>query len=439
MSSEAIRPSSLDGIKRLAKSIKLERGVQHAGALDYAAQAAGFQNFRHADNVLRTVPKQERPRPGYRIFLTSYWKERKGSASGRETLAISLSAPWSDLITSQQLQNQRALADFCAEGPDHLARKHLLSSQSEARSAVCAAARALNFMDATKLRPTKSYSRAFPAGSSKDPIPGRDHCSTWYDRETKRYLFVDEPYESAVASKAPERDAWAKRHGYTIIKAQWAGMYAPDIGSRLYLLADEAKGIPLAPIAASLDKLPPPIVESAWNGESAPMQPFFVSPGAIAKAEATKHKPKPPRKSNGQRNSVGYIQAFVGPQRRPKGRMPIEAHAEVGRLLKSVLAETYHRKGVYNRINAIRSELDEWTQCEYNHAELPNDRFFELYYRESDATYARSLNEAERSGHQASLLEAKTILISHYPDCSPLNSLLKKIDAAVKSLQMWGS
>jgi len=33
--------------------------------------------------------------------------------------------------------------------------------------------------------------------------------------------------------------------------------------------------------------------------------------------------------------------------------------AEVGRLLKSVLVTTYHRKGVYNRVNAIRSELDE--------------------------------------------------------------------------------
>ncbi|MNY61167.1 hypothetical protein D3C86_1978170 [compost metagenome] len=60
------------------------------------------------------------------------------------------------------------------------------------------------------------------------------------------------------------------------------------------------------------------------------MAPFFVSPGAIAKAEAAKNKLKVPRSSSSQRNSVGYVQTFVGPQRRPKGRMPIEMHAECG-------------------------------------------------------------------------------------------------------------
>ena len=99
MSSEAIRPSTLDGIKRLAKSLKVERGIQHVRALDDAAQAAGFQNFRHASNVLQAAaPKAERPRPGYCTFLTAYWKDREGGGSGRETLTIWLSAPWAELI-----------------------------------------------------------------------------------------------------------------------------------------------------------------------------------------------------------------------------------------------------------------------------------------------------------------------------------------------------
>ena len=175
MSSEAIRPSTMDGIKRLAKSIKVERGIQHTQALDAAAQVAGFQNFGHAGNVLRAVPKMGHFQPGHRVFLTSYWKDRDGGATGRETLSIWLSVPWADLITVLQLQNHRALADFRAEGPDHLAREHLQSSQSAAQRAVCAAARALHFMDATKLRPSKSHSRAFPGGRSSNAVPGRDH------------------------------------------------------------------------------------------------------------------------------------------------------------------------------------------------------------------------------------------------------------------------
>ena len=437
MSSEAIRPSTLDGIKRLAKSLKTERGIRHVRALDDAAQVAGFQNFRHASNVLSAVPRPERPRPGHRTFLSAYWKDREGGASGRETLTIWLSAPWGELVTPLQFQNHRALVNFHAEGPDHLARESLLRTQSEARRAICAAARALHFMDATKLRPSKSHSRAFPGGRSSNAIPGRDHYSIWYERETKRYLFVDEPYEKAVESKVQEREAWAKQHGFAIVKPEWAGMYAPDVGSRLYLVADATKGIPLQPIAAALDNLPAPILEEAWDGESSPMLPFFVSPGAIAKAKTAKEKPKTPRKSSGQRNSVGYVQTFVGPQRRPNGRMPIEAHAEVGRLLKSVLGATYHRKGAYNRVNAIRSELDEWAQREYNHAELPDEQFFELYYHESGTTFSRSLTEAERERHVESLAQAKKLLSKHYPDCPPLRSLLKKLDAAAKSLHSW--
>ncbi len=437
MSSEAIRPSTLDGIKRLAKLLKVERGIKHLRALDDAAQAAGFQNFRHASNVLRTVSKPGLSRPAHRLYLTAYWKDREAGASGRETLTISLSTPWNGLITPLQLQNHRALVNLRVEGPDHLVGGHLHSTQSEARRAACAAARALHFTDATKLRPSKSHSRAFPGGQSSNAVPGRDHYSVWYDRETKRYLLVDEPYEMTVERLAQEREAWAKRNGFTIVKPEWAGMYAPDIGSRLYLIADEAKGIPLQPIADALNKLASPIVEVTWDGESAPMMPFFVSPGAIAKASAAKDKPKPPRKPSGQRNSVGYVRTFIGPQRRPNARMPIDAHAEVGRLLTSVLSATYYRKGVYNRIDAVRSELDEWAQCEYSHAELPNDQFFALYYNQSGSELSRSLSDAERARHIESLAYVKKRLSEHYPDCPPLRALLKKVDAGLKSLQSW--
>ncbi len=439
MSREAIRPSTLDGIKRLAKSLKHERGIQHTRALDESARLAGFQNFRHASKALANGAEPEQQHPGHRIFVTVYWKDREAGRDGRETLSCLLSQPWSELITPSQLQNHRALINFRSEGPDHLARQHLVHSQSQARRAACAAVRTLRFMDATKLRPSKSHSRIYPGGRSSNAIPGRDHHSIWYDRESKRYLFVDEPYEAAAESKAAERTAWAQLHGYVIAKPKWAGMYNPDGGSRLYLIADREKGVPLKPIVDALDQLPSPVVEATWDGESAPTRPIFVSQGTVAEAEARKRAPKSTQSTSGQRNTTGYIQTFVGPRRRPKGKMPIEAHAEVGALLKSVLVASYHRKGVYNRINAVRSELDEWTQREYSHDELPNERFFDLYYRESGATFSRSLALAERERHIDSLNRVKQMLRSHYPDCPPLRSLLNKVDAAVKSLQTWAS
>jgi len=437
MSSEAIRPTTLEGIKRLAKSLKVERRVQHVQALDVASQAAGFQNFHHASNALRTGPAPEQEIHGYRVFLSAYWEQRESGASGRETLTIWLSSPWTNLITPLQLKNHPALAGFRKDGPDHFVHERQQNSQSHARNYVCAAARVFHFMDATKLRPSQGYSRVFPGGDFINAIPGHDHDSVWYDPKTRRYLFADEPYEGAAEGRKPEREAWAKRHGFVIVKPEWAGMYAPDLGSRLYLVTDKTKGIPLSTVAASLNMLPSPIVESTWNGESAPMKPFFVSPGTAAKAAAVKDKPQAPHKLNGQRNSVEYVQTLVGPRRRPVGRMPIESHAEAGRLLKSVLVVAYNRKGVYKRINSIRCELDEWVQREYSDNELPSEQFNKLYYKETGATFSRSITESERKSHAESLAQVKKILGKHYPDCSPLRTLLKKVDAAVGSLTSW--
>lgn len=436
MSSEAIRPTTLAGIKRLAKSLKVERGIQHVQALEVASQAAGFQNFRHASNSLRTGPAPEQEVHVDRVFLTAYWVQRESGTSGRETLTIRLSSPWTNLITPLQLKNHSALAGFRKDGPDHLVHERQQNSQSHARNYVCAAARVFYFMDATKLQPSQGYSRVFPGGNSINAIPGHDHDSVWYDPKTRRYLFADEPYEGAAEGRKPEREAWAKQHGFVIVKPEWAGMYAPDIGSRLYLVADKTKGIPLSQVAAALNMLPAPIDESTWSGESAPMKPFFLSPGTADKA-AVKNKPQTPHKLNGQRNSVEYVQTLVGPRRRPVGRMPIESHAEAGRLLKSVLVVAYKRKGVYKRINSIRCELDEWAMREYSNDELSVEQLNKLYYQESGTTLSRSITESERKHHAESLAQVTKILGKHYPNCSPLRTLLKKVDAAVKSLTSW--
>ena len=117
--------------------------------------------------------------------------------------------------------------------------------------------------------------------------------------------------------------------------------------------------------------------------------------------------------------------------------MPVEVHAAVGSLLKWVLAVSYHRKGVYNRVDAIRSELDEWTQREYNYDELPNEQFFDLYYHGTESSFARSITAEERDRHVASLTRVREILVEHYPECPPLRSLMTKVSAAVSSLQGW--
>jgi hypothetical protein len=57
------RPSSIGGIKRLAKELKVKRGLQHARALDEAARLAGYANFAHARRALSDSRVQGRGTP----------------------------------------------------------------------------------------------------------------------------------------------------------------------------------------------------------------------------------------------------------------------------------------------------------------------------------------------------------------------------------------
>jgi len=43
-----VKPTTLEGVKRLAKQIKKDTGVTHSAALEEAAKAAGYENYQAA-------------------------------------------------------------------------------------------------------------------------------------------------------------------------------------------------------------------------------------------------------------------------------------------------------------------------------------------------------------------------------------------------------
>lgn len=439
MSNTSVRPTSLEGIKRLAKSIKSSVGVKHQQALDMASHQGGFQNFRHARNSLAGTSSPVAV--AHPTFLTAYWRHADGT-SGRETLQIALNAPWGDLLKKSELRFVRSLGSFRSEGPDHLAVTHVLRSQIAARGAVCYAARVLQFVDATRLRPSSSHTRGYPKGRPYHfRVPAQDHVGVWFD-ENHRYLIADEPYDEAAEKAISDRQSWCSTHGYAQKKPAWPGMHNPHGGTRLYLLSSKAEGIPLEAVVDALDKLPAPPSELDWQGESAPRLPWFVSPGAIAvadaEAEAKEQAKQRAARKRGKSNSVGYHWTMVGPARRPNAAMPIDAHTEIGRLLKEILAVSFRRKGVYNRVDGIRSELDEWAQREYSPSQLSNDDFFALYYHDCPPPKdIRSPSDEERKRYLAGLAKVKKLLARHYPDCPPLRAMLKRVDFAMSSFQTW--
>lgn len=427
-----IRPTTLDGIKRLATLIKRAQKVTHSNALDLVSISAGFQNFRHARNSLSCSPALALP--SFAIYVTAYWRNMAAGSSGRETLTIALTSAPESLVESRYLPLHRAFARFRIEDRNHLEHSELLDTQSSARRSICAAARALQFMQGTGLVPSKGHSRAYPGGDPTNSVPGCDHYSIWYQRESKRFVFVDEPYDDGV-HQDPRRAAWALKFGQTIIRPSWPGMYFPDGGSQIYLIADTKKGADVAALGTALDRMPAPIVEADWNGESAPATPRFINPSwrlniAPAKDVAT-------RSHVLNRNSVGYVQTLVGPRQKPNTTMPVGAHSRVGELIKSVMVISIKRKGVYSRLNSVRCELDEWAQEE--HVELPNDQFLNLYYHERGMSFFKDIPAVERVRSLENLHEAKQILAANYPESRPLRSVLAKLDLAIKSMSTWKS
>jgi len=297
--SNAVRPSTLGGIKSLAKELKIELGIPHFQALDRASVQAGYQNFRHAQNFLVGQHSDAAPQAEHLVFVTAYWRDRETNKRGRETLVIRLKSQWTELIDASALPKHSRASNFYGVQSNHIECRAMLNSQSAARRRVCQAVRLLQFMDATQLRPSDAFSRAFPGGTSVAPLPASDHATVWYDRRSKRFLVADEPYEAAIKHPSAARAAWAERHGFVIARPHWPGMYNPDGGCQLYLVSHTEKGVPLTPIVASLDALPPPVTEETWSGESASDSPLFSPPegqplGTTKSARASKAVTKRP-------------------------------------------------------------------------------------------------------------------------------------------------
>ncbi|WP_044552277.1 MULTISPECIES: DUF5623 domain-containing protein [Mesorhizobium] len=430
MSKTDIQPSSIEGIKRLAKAISKRDSISHSKALDTASQASGFGNFQHARRSL-TACSAEAGSTRQAVYISTFWRDGLTGASGRETIRVFLSTPLDELIKPSQYRYAHKLGRFRRHASDHVVDEYRPDSASAALERACGAARVLQFMDITGLQPSKADVERGAVYSAR--LPGRDHGSVWYDPVAKHHVGADEPYAASVPSKIAERDAWARQHNWSLARPEWAGMYYPE-GCELYLYADTSKGYSLDRLLKALSKAPSPIVPANCDRVAVEGHVPFVTPGERAEAEAklarnVQRKAPAPR---GPKTTVEYRLPLSGQRRRrPKAAMPVDAHARIGTLLKSVLTDTRARAGVYKRVDAVRSELDDWVQCEHDRAAMPDAVFFDLYYGEN------SIEGKPKAGEQhiENLRLAQSVLMQHYPDCAPLRELIGKIDLAVRSLE----
>lgn len=134
----ALRPSSIEGIKRLADRIQRDEAIQRAEALERASRSAGYSNYAHARRSLADSLVPERPR--HDIHITAYWHDLPTGETGRETLVIVVDHRLDERIDRSQFANNRHLLSFRRKESDHVDGKQVFGDQRTARKAVCGAA-----------------------------------------------------------------------------------------------------------------------------------------------------------------------------------------------------------------------------------------------------------------------------------------------------------
>jgi hypothetical protein len=426
MLKEAIRPTTIVGIKRLANQHKKTAGISHREALDFASRKAGYQSFDHARRILGS--NDNVTGDGHSLFLSYYWFDRKPYRAGRETIEIRLSRPLSEICGRDGLREGRVTAGMRLVTPDHLVHDFLAESQDYARGELCKLARSLRFMEATGLQPC-SWRRAREAMPDReDELPGKDHGTEWHDPRTGHVVLLDEPYSAAVVS--PERAAWAARNGWHLQASSWPGIYSPS-ACALFVAAKADSDLDFASLMARIDGLAPPVTAEAWPGVSVLGHETFLSPMAITPQDKRRSRAKGTIYQVSSKTTVPSS-ARWNARRKPVGALGRDTHLEAGRMIMALLYSASKPYAVNKRFETLRCTLEDWLGMETRDEDMSRREFLDAYYGAFDKDDPLVAEAESSDGVIAMLAKLRAMLTEAYPDCAPLRRLTGRIDTAVK-------
>lgn len=417
-----IRPSTLDGVKKLAKKIRRERNITHTEALEDASRQAGYENFMHAKHQFEAVSAHR----GCSIYLSVHWRaphERNGEPrpngprAGCEILCVKLSRPLSEIVAKHRVSRGRGLCGFRMEYEDHLEHLTDVWGQDEARETLLTAVRGLRFMEATGLQPvsTKRYDDLLQTLKN---MPGLDHASHWFDPTTNGYVHLDEPY----TDHSEERQHWLVRNNLQAVSPKWEGIHSP--GRCLpHLVSPD--GALLHRVAGALAKVQPMSEPGTWPPETGPYSEDFFSPKR--QADEKSRRPRPGPSWCEHKGATPYGGAPGVPSRwRPTKPMSFNLHQKLALLMRSLCVGFSGR--VDKKLSTARSRLEDWLISE--HENLHGDAVHHLYYDSSIVPVCKT--DAERL---AALTAARAIVVCGYDECKPRRALLAAIDSAISEMR----
>lgn len=426
MLNENIQPSTIGGIKRLAKQVKKANDVSHLEALDIAAKRALFENFAHARNQLQ---KSNITKSGYQLFFTVYWYDRGSNQTGREVLEIELSLPLLEIASKSELKKSNYLSWFRLTSPDHFVSDDVSHSKEEARNKICKASRVLKFIEATGLKPTRDWEATYPNRDHNNKLPKSDHSTDWYDPDTGQFILIDEPYLKPIVDG--ERAEWAKRHNWHLQASTWAGMYYPGM-SNMFVSTDASTGYDFKGLMTKIDKMPHPVTIDDWAGISSEGHDTFFSPLCITSQE----KKRAIAKGTIYRTSSSKtmpMRSWDAPdnERRPNAVMSIDSHQIAARLIKAIEQSPVKPVSVNTQLRSIKSKLEDWFFSE--HERDVTDKMDLFYYGNIDRNDP-FVSQAHLPKGVINLLKTlKDQLVDSYVDCEPLRVMVRKLDTSIKS------
>lgn len=416
----ATPPSTIDGIKRLAKAIKRESGIAHHAALEEAARKAGFQNFLHATRAITRGSDQS-----YTAYVTVYWNDLRSEApsSGRYTVEVQLTRPLSELLADGPKVGGAYLRNFRLEAPDHIEMKTDASSQVSAMQYLDQASFALLFINSTGLvRVFRKENIEVMNGLER--IPFADHMTGWEDPQSGDWLLLDEPY---ISPKPGFRKEWLRENGLHQVAPQWQGVYYP--GNAVPYLISPSQAL-LSRIQAQVESIPdgsfPMGIPQAMEYDSR-----FISP-----AHAASGKPRRPRMLPTSGVSNGALAYGGAPGVRSKWRparsMSLELHTTIGPILHKLCNSSVRTAGVttkvYDRLNQVRSRLEDWAFMEHPGG-ITAEVDAKLYYGPPVNGYATPQDTLK------AIETARDVLLKGYEECKPRALLLAKIESAAADLR----
>jgi hypothetical protein len=423
--SNSALPSTLSGIKRLAKAIGRQDEIPHTQALDRVAQICGYQNFHHARRALERVSANDQSlRSSFSIYLSAYWRDAstKPMTAGLETLQIELPNPLLSILQRHQCGSARNLEAFFIEFDDHLEMRPNVDSQARARELLYRAALTLQFMEATGMRPATTRVQRKKMQVVED-LPQHDHMSRWLS-PSGQWVVLDEPYDHVTKPDVVEhRCAWLERNGLHLLRPAWGGLYVPGEAVPHLISTDKELLEEVVTVIESMPKLIPQSLDD-WQGSTDDYRLQFVSPAR--QAAGIKRKPRPGTTYGWSKNAIQYTQRpGFKPNWRPDQAMSLSNHVELGETLQRLNASGIPY-ATYEKIGVIRSELEDWMYAE-------NSRYSRKPTRdEGDAYYSgNDFAQFETAEDQLAAIDrVQLLLVGSYLDCVPLRNMLKRLAAA---------